>query len=278
MPRSLFLRRAALAAAALSLAACASVGGARSASVFDAPAPAPVGQTCSGGRWTAGLPPVDRLLDSASLASAAAALPNGHAVWEVRWDSAGAPDSVRVVETELGGSLLADAERAVRGAMRTVEPEVDTVDVPGGGRRVVRRGPAHLLRLDAGSPAALRLAEFEECAPVLANRASVQFRLIQEFRQAMAGSGQARRTLVLQVVVDPEGSAVGVDVVRSSGIARVDQLAVDLGRTMRFAPATVNRRPVRVLVSIPFTLIVGEDRGAQSGGWRDARGWNSEGT
>jgi protein TonB len=64
-------------------------------------------------------------------------------------------------------------------------------------------------------------------------------------------------TVVIRTVIDTEGHAASVDVIRSSGHGALDEAAADGIARCAFAPQRVNGRPVRAIgeIPIPFKLI-----------------------
>lgn len=66
-------------------------------------------------------------------------------------------------------------------------------------------------------------------------------------------------TVVLQVLVDPQGNSGSVEVMRSSGFKALDEAAVRTIRTWRFHPARSGETPVASWVKIPIIFRLAED-------------------
>lgn len=89
--------------------------------------------------------------------------------------------------------------------------------------------------------------------PRLNNQSTIARVLAQSYPGQLREAG-VRGTTSLRMVVEPDGSTSNVSVIRSSGYVEMDQGAVRVGRAMRFTPAMVNGRPVRVRVDLPVTF------------------------
>lgn len=71
---------------------------------------------------------------------------------------------------------------------------------------------------------------------------------------------------VLRIWLDERGQVVRTVVYMSTGVARLDSLAVAVSPRMRFRPAKNRDQPVRVIVQIPVTFTVPDTVRAGGGG------------
>ena len=71
---------------------------------------------------------------------------------------------------------------------------------------------------------------------------------------------------VLRIWLDERGQVVRTLVYMSTGVARLDSLAVAISDRMRFRPAKSRDQPVRVIVQIPVTFTVPDSVRARVGG------------
>lgn len=62
-------------------------------------------------------------------------------------------------------------------------------------------------------------------------------------------------TVILRLEVTPEGSVGSADVVSTSNNAAADAAAVDYALELRWVPGTVDRKPVRMRIRFPVTLV-----------------------
>jgi TonB family protein len=85
------------------------------------------------------------------------------------------------------------------------------------------------------------------CRPVLINHA----RVADELRDAQS-SLQSGGSVLVNILVDEAGVPADIQVVSSSGNVRLDALAVDMGRVMRFSPAVESGVVTPAWVQIPI--------------------------
>ena len=64
-------------------------------------------------------------------------------------------------------------------------------------------------------------------------------------------------TVVIRALIDPQGNAASVEIVRSSGFDSLDEAARDAIADCAFTPQRVDGKPVKAIVEIPipFKLI-----------------------
>ncbi len=88
-----------------------------------------------------------------------------------------------------------------------------------------------------------------DAPPVLVNRDEITAAL-----QAVGAGLEAR--VVLQVLVDEDGSVREARIARSSGVPDLDEAAIWVGEQMRFKPALFQGEPVSAWVQVPVTFDV----------------------
>ncbi len=89
-------------------------------------------------------------------------------------------------------------------------------------------------------------------APEIANRDEVVQALATQY--APLASTGAQGTVILDLFVDTGGWVRHVRVHEGSGIASLDQAALEVGRVYRFSPAHVGGTPVPVWTTVPVTF------------------------
>ena len=197
----------------------------------------PPGQRCmlALGDWEA-LPPMAQLADSLALVQAAAQWleGSGHAVYSIRFDSAGTPASAHAVESSLGAEATAELGERVRAAFL---PRAE------GAPRYLR------VRVEADGVVEARLGASQECMPALRNREEVS-RLLEGVARRLGISGTAR----LWIFVATTGEALETRVDTTSGDPLLDEHMRTVGMQMRFHPALADRVPVAVWVALPLTV------------------------
>jgi hypothetical protein len=209
--------------------------------------PAPE-QTCQLLTTPSVLPEANRVLDVTSArAVMAAAASNGspaYAVLEVRFDSAGALQPVRLLESTVSPEV---AEALLRSVV---------TDAPGGAGED-GRGWGVLVRADAQGEGAdaFRVERMEYCACSLINR--------REFARLLGSAAQRVRTpalagtrqqFTIDVRSDSAGNILEKRLHRPTGYVEVDRMAVQLADRMRVAPPLLNRRPLEAWSRIPVTV------------------------
>lgn len=85
------------------------------------------------------------------------------------------------------------------------------------------------------------------CRPALIN----QSRVADELRDAQS-SLRTGGTVLINILIDETGVPQDVVVATSSGNVRVDAVAVDMGRVMRFSPAVENGVATMAWVQMPI--------------------------
>ncbi len=155
-----------------------------------------------------------------------------------------------------------------RWRLRVVQSAHDSLDLD---VFVPRDRPLHLdITLHRRpAPAPEPLADFEPfqveyTLPSLVNADEVT-REIQELyppdlvRQGIGGEA------VLRIWLDERGQVVRTQVYMSTGVPRLDSIAVEVSDHMRFRPAKSRDQPVRVFVQIPVTFTVPDSTLARVG-------------
>lgn len=199
----------------------------------------PPGQRCMPalGDWEA-LPPLAEVADSLALVQAAAQWigGSGHAVYSIRFDSAGAPASAHAVESSLGAEATAELGERVRTAfLRRAE----------GAPRYVR------VRVEAREAVEARLGASQECMPALRNREEVS-RLLEGVARRLRTSGTAR----VWIFVGTTGEPLRTRIQTSTGDLVLDENIRAVAMEMRFHPALADRVPVPVWSELPVTVTV----------------------
>lgn len=93
-----------------------------------------------------------------------------------------------------------------------------------------------------------------EVPPRITNRAAATRAAEELFEKALGPQG-GRGAVTLRFVVNPDGTTARAIVLANENPA-VDQAALTALRAMRFSPAQLNRRKVRVLVELPLSYDV----------------------
>ncbi len=78
--------------------------------------------------------------------------------------------------------------------------------------------------------------------------------MIRRFYPTMSKRLREQGTVVLRVLIRPNGSAGAIEVRSSSGFVRLDDAAQEAVKNLRFEPATVGGKPVEEWVQIPFVF------------------------
>jgi hypothetical protein len=112
------------------------------------------------------------------------------------------------------------------------------------------------LRIDGGDPIRLRTGYFEECPPKIRNPEEIRAIVLSpDMRERAARAGVFRRIpIVAEFVLDTLGRAGSPMTFTPFLGPAVDSLMVSVVRAMRFHPATIDGRPIRVLVRQSVTL------------------------
>ncbi len=157
--------------------------------------------------------------------------------------------------TEPQGLLLVDVDSTRKGAllfMHSNYPEAGVAQVTGAVNKYMEslpsgRGYQALIRVDGEYPA--MLPGRQHCAPVLLNdREQEQMRerfAANHPERGKLSEPDLRRATVL-LVANREGSVSFASVIRSSGDEYVDRAAEEIGRQLRFGPATLDGVPFDV--------------------------------
>lgn len=89
--------------------------------------------------------------------------------------------------------------------------------------------------------------------PEIRNRAELKQFLQRHYQRIFEYSGA---TGVVQVSfwIDEAGAVQKAEILKSSGVRSLDRLALRLSRVLRFRPAMMAGRPIRILVHVPITF------------------------
>jgi TonB family protein len=112
----------------------------------------------------------------------------------------------------------------------------------GGGAAPATQGPG----ADTGVPTVER-------TPRLLNASSVRVAMERLYPKRLRAEGVGGAAVV-SMTVDTMGVPGPASVIRGTGYRELDVAAVEVAKVMRFRPAMVNNRRVRVLVRIPITF------------------------
>jgi TonB family protein len=210
------------------------------------------------------LPAPAAVLDTAGMKAAMTLLePESHGrehrFW-VLWDSLGQPDTATYDGTD-GRSAEGDALAGVILArMLPTEPILERAGSGRGARMRPREWSARLVVKEDGS---LSLTPAIECRPRLLNGAEVVralHRLVEPVPTAAPPEEQRwtptrMRWVTLRMRIGPDGRVLEGIVAQRSGDARLDRQVFERFREVaRFAPATVDGRPVAVWVDAPLEI------------------------
>lgn len=195
--------------------------------------------------------PVSAFIDSAALHQALLAAPAAPAefrlrpIYVVAYDKTGALEEVRVMSerqfpAEYGRRMVELLRANVRPRTISSKPAVNYVWMESG-----------------SSPRIAVVADLVEVRPRLQNTATVTRELSRASeRLVRANPGLAGRSVTAQVAmrVTEEGMPEEPRLAQSTGSIEIDREIIGVARSMRFAPASLNGYPVKVLVQLPVTL------------------------
>ena len=88
-------------------------------------------------------------------------------------------------------------------------------------------------------------------APTVLNGTEIGERLEREYPAELRTAGVGG-TAMVWMFVDDEGAVTRVETARSSGVAELDELALDVARDMRFSPAENRGHAVSVWIQLPI--------------------------
>jgi TonB family protein len=196
--------------------------------------------------------PVAAFIDSAALYQALLGAPLAPAdfkrrpLFSVEYDSTGAlksvePASARLIPAEYGRTMAALLRAHV--APRLARPR-ETFQ-----RVWLQSGPTPKIEV-LGNAVAVR--------PDINNRGVVARELgfvVQRLLQARPGLAGRRATAQVRMRVSDAGLPESSVLERSTGDSEMDRAIISVARTMRFSPARLDEYPVRVLVTVPITLV-----------------------
>lgn len=232
--------------------ACASAPGPGGTLLLSTSWARPLAQTCELLSAPMPLPTADQLLDvdAARALLTDVALDNEreppYTVLEVRFDSAGARQPVRVVENTLAGDI---AESLSAGVVARAPAGMPASGQPWG----------VLLKATAGAGAAsFDVGRMEFCASALINRAEFTRLLgssVQQLQMLPALDG-TRQALVLDVFTDSDGRMTERRLHESTGYVQIDRLVLELADQLRIAPPLLNRRPLAMWTRLPIDFAI----------------------
>jgi TonB family protein len=79
--------------------------------------------------------------------------------------------------------------------------------------------------------------------------------VVQRMLQTRPGLAGRRATAQVRMRVSETGLPESSVLERSTGDSEMDRAIISVARTMRFSPARLDEYPVRVLVTVPVTLV-----------------------
>jgi TonB family protein len=214
-------------------------------------------RACSLANQPKRLPAVSQLIDSVGVQRFLGELGDaeGYLVLSIGYDTLGVASSVLpVVASDLEESTVETIVAAVSSRMQQSSP----FPALPGPKQARENSWSVLLRIDAeqAQPATMRVGRAEICRPTLLNRTALTTVISREY------SALLRRTpslpdsmqVTMHIYIDTAGVVEKAHADRSSGRIDVDALAHSIALQAQFSPALSNRKPVKVVVSIPFTL------------------------
>lgn len=89
--------------------------------------------------------------------------------------------------------------------------------------------------------------------PEIRNRAELK-RFLQTHYQRIFEYSGATGVVQVSFWIDEAGEVQKAEIVKSSGVRSLDRLALRLSRVLRFRPAMMAGRPIRILVHVPITF------------------------
>ena len=198
---------------------------------------------CHAAPFPAQLPPLDSVVDSASLAAALkAAGVDKRLVFGLRVGDLTTAPRVHVIEKKVSGQV---ADRALH--------EVDTAI------RVVptNRDWAFRLRVEVDPELAMTLERSEVCATVPGPRRALVFATgratpegLAQMRREAQGAASSRRSLLHRALIDAKGQVVAVELAHSSGDASMDQREADALQRRPFTPTKLDGVAVSAWVEV----------------------------
>jgi TonB family protein len=166
--------------------------------------------------------------------------------------------------TDPHGLLLVDVDSTRHGQLLFIESNyppaavqqaTDSVQsylqsLPGG------RGYQALLRVDGDYPAVA--PGKQHCLPVIYTSNDDRLEMIQDAQRRHPDAGKlaapVQRQVLVLLVVNREGNVAFSALARSSGDAFLDEAAVQMGRSLRFAPATLDGQPFDMRIRFPVAF------------------------
>ncbi|HEX8432081.1 MAG TPA: energy transducer TonB, partial [Longimicrobium sp.] len=113
-------------------------------------------------------------------------------------------------------------------------------------------GAAPATQGPGADPGAYEIATVER-TPTLLNASSVRVAMERLYPKRLRVEGVGG-TAVVSMTVDTMGVPAAASVIRGTGYRELDVAAVEVAKVMRFRPAMINNRRVRVLVRVPITF------------------------
>jgi TonB family protein len=196
--------------------------------------------------------PVAAFIDSAALHQALLGAPLAPAdfkrrpLFSVEYDSTGAlksvePAPMRLIPAEYGRTMAALLRTHVAPRLATPRETFQRV--------WLQSGPTPKIEV-LGNAVAVR--------PDINNRGVVARELgfvVQRLLQTRPGLAGRRATAQVRMRVSDAGLPESSVLERSTGDSEMDRAIITVARTMRFSPARLDEYPVRVLVTVPITLV-----------------------
>lgn len=163
--------------------------------------------------------------------------------------------------TEPQGLLLVDVDSTRRGQLLFLESNFPEPAVQQATRAVAEyleslpsgRGYQALIRVDGEYPAIT--PGRQHCTPVLLTMNDERLRMMHEAERRHPEAGKLaaplRRQALVLLAVSRTGSVALAAIARSSGDEYLDAAAVEIGRRLRFSPATLDGEPFDTRIRFP---------------------------
>ena len=198
---------------------------------------------CHPAPFPAQLPPLDNVLDSASLAAALkSAGVDKRVVFGLRLGAFETAPRVHIIEKKVSGQIADRALHEVDASMRVVPTDRDW---------------AFRLRVEGGPDLAATLEHSQVCAAVPGPRSGLVFAVgraspdsFAQLRRQAQEALRRRRSLLSRVLVDAKGQGVAVELVHSSGDPSMDQSEADALQRRRFTPTQLDGVAVSAWIEV----------------------------
>lgn len=211
----------------------------------------PPGQRCALNEEPKTLPAPTRFVDTAGLAVELrqAGVHGGYATVQVRYDSLGAADTTRLIESNL-------PDAAQHAALQLLAKRVhSTSPLPRNEQKKEENAWSALVRLEMVEEATLRVGRSEWCSPKSVASRSMLQALEREWSYILRDSPMmSAQTVIVRLRVDTTGTVISATPQKLSRYPAVDAAAQRVAMQMRFVPAQLNRRRVPFWATLPVTF------------------------